>query len=59
MSFELIDNIDEKYSQEHFTRESIIKYNIDNIADKIKNKIIELEEKIIELEERIIILEKI
>ena len=40
MSFELIDNIDEKYPEEHFTRESVYKVNLKEIVDKIRTVII-------------------
>ena len=50
MSFELIDNIDEKYPLGHFTRDSVIKYNIVEIIDKFKIKIEELEARIKALE---------
>lgn len=60
MSFELIDNIEEKYPTEHFTLESVYKTNLLEIFTKIKNVVINvksslnlLQEKINELEDRI------
>lgn len=64
MSFELIDNIDEKYPTEHFTRDSVYKVNFKKIIDKLKeiivlgrNKIIDLQTQINDLKERIQVLE--
>ena len=64
MSFELIDNIDEEYPTEHFTRESVYKVNLKKIVDKLKeiivlgrNKIIDLQTQINDLKERIQVLE--
>jgi len=53
MSFELIDNIEEKYPIEHFTRDSVIRVNIAPIVNKIRNIIINLKNQIEELELRI------
>lgn len=50
MSFELINEIEEKYPEEYFTRDSVIKANIVAIIDKFKLKIEELEARIEELE---------
>ena len=64
MSFELIDNIDEEYPTEHFTRESVYKVNLKKIVDKLKeiivlgrNKIKELQTHINDIEQRIEALE--
>ncbi len=53
MSFELIDDIDEKYPLERFTRDSVIKMNIASIMDKIRSIIIALELRIKDLEDRL------
>jgi len=53
MSFELIDNIEENYPSEHFTRDSVIRANIVPIVDKLRNVIINLKNQIKELELRI------
>jgi len=53
MSFELIDNIEENYPSEHFTRDSVIRVNIAPIVNKIRNVIINLKNQIEELELRI------
>ena len=42
MSYELIDNIDEKYPEEHFSRDSVIKSRIAEIMLKLKSIIIEI-----------------
>lgn len=53
MSFELIDDIEEKYPTDHFTRESVIRINIVEITDKFRNIILQLKNKIELLETRI------
>ncbi len=57
MSFDLIEEQDKKYPPENFTRESVIKYNITTIVDKIRNVIINAKNLITSLEERIDIIE--
>ena len=57
MSFELIDNIDDKYPIEHFTRESVYKLNLKVIVDKIRTVIISAKNIITNLEDRIDTLE--
>ena len=48
--FELIDDLEVKYPSEHFIKESVIKYNINEILEKIKIKINNFENRIKQLE---------
>lgn len=50
MSFELIENIDEKYPEEFFNRESVLKSRIAEILLKVKGIIITYENQISVLE---------